>query len=102
MMRSIPLRAKYPNLFTQLAEKLEKFGLHTIDVKADILFNENDTETISIKYGDQYKKECLFKDVQEDSDENLAAFLDETVEKCRKQAVEDYYTYMDIRPVKIK
>ncbi|HET7580212.1 MAG TPA: hypothetical protein VFK33_13120 [Bacillales bacterium] len=101
-MRSIPLRAKYPRLYTQLMEKLEKFGLHTIDVKADILFNEKDTETISIKYGDQFREECHFQMAPGKPDAKLAAFLDETAEKCKKQAIEDYYTFMDIRPVKTR
>lgn len=101
-MLSMPLRAKYPKIYSELAKKLDQAGLHAFEVKADILLDQDSSEKISIKFGDGYTRESLFHLEQEKTGKYLDVFLNETIEKCQNQAVEDYYTFMDIRPVKVK
>ncbi|HET7521844.1 MAG TPA: hypothetical protein VFJ73_00830 [Bacillales bacterium] len=104
MMHRVPLRAKYPKAYDQLAKKLEEQGLHAYDVKADVLpENHSSSETLSVKFGKNFSEECRLTITQDEHfDERLSAFLDETAEACKQQAVDDYYAFMNIQPVKMR
>lgn len=109
MVSTIPLRAKYPGVYQRLTEKMENAGLHVFDVKADVLIEfEVSQEKLSIKFGEHYANERLLTIEQNkvetrlEADEIVRKFLDEAVEACKQQAVEDYHAFMDIQPVKRK
>lgn len=103
-MKTAPLRAKYPSIYERLKEKLNEHGLNVFDIHANVV-TEDKSETLSVKYGKDFCEERLLTIAQNEhfvTNQALEAFLNETAEACKQQTIDDYYSFMNIRPVKIR
>lgn len=91
-----PLQLTHPDLYFKLKQELESYHLHSYDVKAGGI-PDDEGITIFLRYGDNlsYLKECRFNWLSlKEKDDDLRSFFRETGEDIKKALIADYFKMM--------
>lgn len=93
-----PLRLRYPAVYQDLIEKLNKVGLQPYDVIADITDLECQEQVlVRIRFGRMYQRsmeQAFYEERMHEIGNEILDFLDQVVRACQQTNVAEYREFI--------